>query len=72
MSAFTPGADPRRNYSGRPPSPKTLAALIRRELGRDAFDLVQRVRVLALAGDPSAISAAAVLLAATIQPTTSK
>lgn len=68
MSAFLAGPDPRRNRAGRPPSGRTIAAMIRRELGKDAADLVQRVRVLAMAGDPSAISAAAVLLAATIEP----
>lgn len=66
--AFKPGADPRRNTSrGRAPSTRTLAALIRSTIGRDAPTIVARVRTLAAAGDPQAISAAAVLLAATIE-----
>lgn len=67
--AFKPGADSRRNTSrGRAPSTRTLAALIRTTLGRDAPAIVERVRTLAASGDPQAISAAAVLLAATIEP----
>lgn len=67
--AFKPGTDSRRNTSrGRAPSTRTLTALIRATLGRDAPAIVERVRTLAAAGDPQAISAAAVLLAATIEP----
>ena len=66
--AFKSGVDPRRNIDrGRSPSTRTLAALIRTTLGRDAPDIVARVRTLAAAGDPQAVSAAAVLLAATIE-----
>lgn len=67
MTAFAPGTDSRRNLSGRPPSGKTLAAMIRNTIGRDAPNIVARVRVLAQAGDPNAVAAAAALLAATIQ-----
>ena len=67
MTVFVVGTDNRRNRSGRPPSTRTLAALIRSTLGRDAPAIVERIRVMAQAGDPAAITAAAVLLAATIQ-----
>lgn len=65
--AFKTGTDARRNTGGRAPSTRTLSALIRASLGRDAPAIVERVRTLAAAGDPAAISAAAVLLAATIE-----
>ncbi len=59
----------KRNRAGRPPSSRTLSAMIRNTLGRDAPAIVERVRVLAQAGDPQAVSAAAVLLAATVEAT---
>lgn len=66
--AFSPGLDHRRNTrDGRPPTTRTLVALIRTTLGRDAPAIVERLRTQAAAGDPQAISAAAVLLAATIE-----
>jgi hypothetical protein len=68
--AFKPGPDPRRNLDGgegRAPSSRSLAAIVRTTLGRDASVIVERVRTLAAAGDPSAINAAAVLLAAAIE-----
>lgn len=64
---FKSGHDPRRNVSGgRSPSTRTLSALIRSTIGRDAPVIVARVRTMAAAGDPQAIAAAASLLAATI------
>lgn len=69
MTAFQPGADSRRNRKGRPPSSRTLAALIRSTIGRDAPAILERIHLLAVAGDPQAIAAAAVLLAATIEAT---
>jgi len=66
--AFKSGADPRRNTSGgRSPSTRTISALIRATIGRDAPAIVARVRTMAAAGDPQAIGAAAALLAATIK-----
>lgn len=61
---FTPGTDSRRNRAGRPPSARTLAALIRRELGHDASGIIRQVKMLAAAGDPAGVVAAALLLGA--------
>lgn len=52
MTTFQPGADSRRNRKGRPPSSRTLAALIRSTIGRDAPAILERIRLLAVAGDP--------------------
>lgn len=57
----------KRNRAGRPPSSRSLSAMIRNTLGRDAPAIVERVRVLAQSGDPQAVSAAAVLIASTIE-----
>lgn len=62
---FRAGADGRRNTSaGRPPSAKTIAAIIRRTLGPDVQQICDQVRILVAAGDPAAVTAAASLLAA--------
>ncbi|GAB1424251.1 hypothetical protein MASR2M16_14850 [Thauera terpenica] len=45
---------------------KTLGKLIRGRLGRDAEAIVEQVAVLAKAGDPQALLAAAVLIGAAI------
>ena len=65
---FTEGADQRRHPGGRPPSARTLRALIRRTLARDAQALVEQVRALSLSGDPAALTAAALLLVAAVEP----
>lgn len=64
---FKQGDDCRRNGSGRPPSSRTIAALVRRTIGRDAPEIIERLRVQAKAGDPNALQACASLLAATIE-----
>lgn len=69
---FKPGVDPRREAArrsprtGRPVGAKTLGKLIRGRLGRDAEAIVDQVAVLAKAGDPQALLAAAVLIGAAI------
>lgn len=69
MSAgqFRAGPDTRRNASGRPRGSKSLSAIIRRQLGGDAEQLIENVRTLALSGDPQAVSAAAYLLGAVVR-----
>lgn len=65
--AFQPGQDTRRNVTaGRPPSTRTILAAIRRTLGRDTEQICEQVRTLAAVGDPTAVAAAATLLAAVI------
>jgi hypothetical protein len=65
QGSFAVGHDARRNVSyGRPPSGSSIAATIRRTLGPDTGRICEQVRVLAAAGDPAAVSAAAMLLAA--------
>jgi hypothetical protein len=66
---FFCGHDARRGTStGRPPSGRSIAAVIRRTLGRDAETICQQVQLLARTGDPQAVCAAASLLAAVAQP----
>lgn len=67
MTAFAAGPDQRRNTAGRAPLSRTLAAHVRSKLGRDAPALLAWLRVLAAAGDPAAVAAAATLLTATIE-----
>lgn len=69
MSQFQAGDDSRRNRAGRPPSSRSIAAHIRATLGRDTPAIIERLRVLAQAGDPTAVAAVATLIAATIGPT---
>lgn len=66
---FQPGHDSRRNMAspGRTPAPETIEAAVRSVLGRDAKERLQQLDVLAAAGDPAAVVASAILLAAVIQ-----
>ncbi len=66
-TAFAPGPDPRRNARGRPPGSATIATMIRRGFGRDASVIIDRIKRDAMAGDPEALLAAAVLLGASIK-----
>lgn len=63
---FPRGHDARRSRAaaGRGPSASSIASVIRLTLGRDAALLCEQVQVLARAGDPQALCAAAALLAA--------
>jgi len=60
---FQPGPDSRRR-AGRAPSGRSIASVIRCSIGRDAEAICRQVQALARAGDPAAVAAAAVLLAA--------
>lgn len=64
---FKPGPDPRRR-AGRAPSGRSIASAIRGSIGRDAESICRQVQALARAGDPAAVAAAAVLLAAVADP----
>ena len=68
---FQRGNDPRRNAtvagSGRTPAPDKLEAAVRSVLGRDVKARLEQLDVLAASGDPAAVVASAVLLAAVIQ-----
>lgn len=62
---FQSGPDARRNTEGgRAPTPATLASATRSILGKDYRARLQQLSVLADAGDPAAVVASAVLLAA--------
>jgi hypothetical protein len=63
--SFKPGPDPRRR-AGRAPSGRSIASAIRCSIGRDAEAICRQVQALARAGDPAAVAAAAVLLAAVV------
>lgn len=65
---FQRGPDPRRNLGGRMATARSLRAMVRKKLAADASAIVDRTCALARAGDPHACLAAAVLLAAVIQP----
>lgn len=64
---FQQGHDPRRNLGGRAPTARGLRAMVRKKLAADASAIVDRTCAMARSGDPHAIIAAAVLLAAVIQ-----
>lgn len=66
---FQPGHDARRNLSsGRARTGASIAAVIRRTLGHDVQRVCEQVKTLAAGGDPDAVLAAAVLLAAVARP----
>lgn len=68
---FQPGTDTRRNAtvagSGRAPAPEKIETTVRSVLGRDIKTRLEQLDVLAAAGDPAAVVASAVLLAAVIR-----
>lgn len=67
MTQFQPGADPRRNSQGRPPTSASLRRRVRQIIGRDIDSLLTTIRVSAESGDPDAQVSAAMLLAAAMK-----
>jgi hypothetical protein len=63
---FQPGGDPRANRAGRPPSAQGFRRQILKRVGPDLPGLLDRLQVLARAGDPEATVALAGLVVAAL------
>lgn len=64
--SFKSGDDNRRNLGGRAPSSRSMSASIRKSVGRNLQTVLDKTSELAAQGNPEAILASAILIAATL------